>query len=180
MTTDEYVEVIHDWDFNPRDPSWIDLYTTMVCFHSRYAFGDIQFDPSLGYEFAKENWWNPDSGNTAIDDFGEFIRKNYDIVDILPIYLLDHSGLTIRHYPFSCGWDSAPIGFIFMTKEKAREAYGVKYVTKKIRERVRKWLISEIEEYDRYLRGVNLVTKEEAQAMEWQEICREFKWEWIE
>ena len=180
-SSNDYVEVEFDWDYNPRDPDWVgEMYSRMVCFHSRYSFGDFQFDSSLKYEMDKENWWNPSSGHSAIDDFEEYIYKTQDPFVCLPLYLLDHSGLTIRTYPFNDGWDSSPIGFIYMSREKAREALGVKRLSSKARKRIKEWLVSEVEEYDRYLRGVELVTKEEAKDMETREIVREFGWEMIE
>lgn len=43
---------------------------------------------------------------------------------ILPLYLYDHSGLTISTTPFSCQWDSGQVGFIYADKAKARETCG--------------------------------------------------------
>jgi hypothetical protein len=40
---------------------------------------------------------------------------------ILPVYLLDHSGITISTSSFSCPWDSGQVGFIYVTKEKCME-----------------------------------------------------------
>jgi len=54
---------------------------------------------------------------------------------------LDHSGLRISVEPFGDPWDSGQVGFIYATKiEQSRQK------TKEI-------LISEVEEYDRYLSG---------------------------
>lgn len=160
---EKYVEVPYNWDYNPRDPAWVgERLSQMVCFHSRYNFGDFQFDSSLKSEFAKENWWNPSSGNNAFDDFEEFIYKTQDPAVCMPIYLYDHSGLTIRHYPFNCRWDISRLGYIFMSRAKAREALGMQRLSKKALKKIEEWLISEIEEYDRYLRGVRLATEEEA------------------
>ena len=37
---------------------------------------------------------------------------------ILPVYMYDHSGITLSTGPFSCPWDSGQVGFIYVTKEK--------------------------------------------------------------
>lgn len=54
---------------------------------------------------------------------------------------------------FSCPWDSGQVGEILVTKERVREEFGVKRVTKSILERVRETMLSEVEIYDQYLRG---------------------------
>ncbi|SNS23209.1 hypothetical protein SAMN05446037_1006135 [Anaerovirgula multivorans] len=43
---------------------------------------------------------------------------------ILPLYLYDHSGITMSSSPFSCQWDSVQVGWIFCTKERFREETG--------------------------------------------------------
>lgn len=43
---------------------------------------------------------------------------------ILPLYLYDHSGITMRTFPFYCPWDSGQVGWIYTTLEKLVEAYG--------------------------------------------------------
>jgi hypothetical protein len=39
-------------------------------------------------------------------------------VCILPVYMYDHSGITISTGPFSCPWDSGQVGIIYVTKQK--------------------------------------------------------------
>jgi len=119
-------------DEDPENPrtAW-DNFGHMICFHSRYNLGD-KHDMSL--EDAKE------------------LEKSKDVIS-LPLYLYDHSGLTIRTYPFSCPWDSGKIGFVYVTKEEVRKEYSCKLVTKEIKEKVINLLRSEVEEYDNYLTG---------------------------
>jgi len=119
-------------DEDPENPrtAW-DNFGHMICFHSRYNLGD-KHDMSL--EDAKE------------------LEKSKDVIS-LPLYLYDHSGLTIRTYPFSCPWDSGKIGFVYVTKEEVRKEYSCKLVTKEIKEKVINLLRSEVEEYNNYLTG---------------------------
>jgi hypothetical protein len=44
-----------------------------------------------------------------------------DNVEILNLYLYDHSGITISTSPFSCPWDSGQVGFIWTTAERCWE-----------------------------------------------------------
>lgn len=126
------IKIVPDDDpFNPREN---DNLGVMYCGHRRYHLGDKQFH--------------------STDEADEHMREvEKEGAEILPIYMYDHSGVTIRHYPFECQWDSGLVGWIYATKQAIRENFGVKVITKKIRERARKVLLAEIEEYDKYLRG---------------------------
>lgn len=65
---------------------------------------------------------------------------------ILPLYLYDHSGITMRTSKFSCPWDSGQVGWIYATKDTLRKETGYtedelfskdKYRTPKVGERVK-------------------------------------------
>ena len=71
----------------------------------------------------------------------------------MPLYLYDHSGITISTKPFGCPWDSGQIGFITISKDKIRSEYGVKRITKDLLDRVEGYLVSEVKLYDYYLMG---------------------------
>lgn len=116
-----------------------DNFGTMVCFHRRHNLGD------------KHNY-SSDAFNGWAEVKKQIIKDN-DPAIILPVYLYDHSGLTISTTPFSCHWDSGQIGFIFVSKAKVRDEYGKKTISKKLKDQVRKILEGEIETYDQYLRG---------------------------
>lgn len=113
---------------SPRE--WGSSLGTMVCWSKRYTLGD------------KHNF--ADSAD---------LMNSVDIAISLPLYLYDHSGITMSTKPFSCSWDSGQVGWIYVTKEKIKEEYGVKKITKKILEQVTKVLISEVQNYDQYLTG---------------------------
>jgi hypothetical protein len=65
---------------------------------------------------------------------------------ILPVYLYDHSGVTISTRPFSCPWDSGQVGFIYVTRETCEET-GENF------DAAEKILKAEIETLDQYLTG---------------------------
>ena len=126
-------------DEEPENPRTNDHSDTMICFHKRYSLGDKH-----DYKYEDYGGW---------EEFEKQLIKDFDPVEIRPLYMYDHSGLTISSSPFSCPWDSGKIGFILMGKKQARECYMTKRITKEIRERVNKYLNASIEEYDNYLRG---------------------------
>jgi hypothetical protein len=100
---------------------------TMVCWHRRYDLGD----------------------NQPREHPQEFLRDlQRKRCEIMPIYLYDHSGLSISTSGFSCPWDSGQVGFIYMTPEQGRKEFGRKW-----REAARRCMRAEVSEYDSYLRG---------------------------
>lgn len=85
----------------------------------------------------------------------EELREIYNDPDniALPVFMYEHSGITINTSGFSCGWDSGQVGIVYMTKAQAVENWGKKIVTAKVREAAIKCLKAEIEELDNYLTG---------------------------
>jgi hypothetical protein len=103
----------------------------MIFFHRKYNFGD-------DHKFTPET-------------LKQFIQKQG--VVSLPVYMYDHSGITIRTYPFSCPWDSGQIGYIYATADDIKENYNVKKVREHHRVKAEKLLEQEIEHLDHILRG---------------------------
>lgn len=131
---------------NPRE--WCNI-GTMICFHRRYTLGDKTDLTSTGF-----NSW---------DQLETYLEKNLKAVICLPIYMYDHSGITVSTSPFSCPWDSGQIGFIYVTKEtikkqttyrKSKKHYtDIKRISKKQLNYVKDMLENEVKTYDQYLRG---------------------------
>lgn len=117
-------------DSDPINPREWDNLGTMVCWHRSYSLGD------------KHSFETPDDAWQEI--------KN-DIV--LPLYLYDHSGITMNTGGFSCPWDSGRVGYIYVSLEKVRKEYGWKQITKKRREKILEYLRGEVATYDDFLTG---------------------------
>ena len=137
------VEIKQDEDpVDPRKDS--DHLGRMYCWHSRYDLGD---EKPKGY--------------TPEDFLKEYTDENSLI---LPLVLLDHSGITIKvgrefscdpgEWEFSCdpgGWDTSKVGWIVVTNEGIEKEYGKKIPD--AREKAREVLRGEVEVYDQYLTG---------------------------
>jgi len=124
-----HIDIYQDPDpENPRD--WENV-GTMICQHRRYKLGDLT---RMSFESAKEVYGK-------------------DNMLYLPLYLYDHSGITMSTKPFSCPWDSGKVGYIFVTEEKVREQWNCKHITEKIRKAVYTTLEAEVKLYDYYLTG---------------------------
>jgi hypothetical protein len=120
---------------SPRD--W-DNFGRMICFHGRYNLGDNKNIKSSAFESWAELEKHLISEGAAV---------------ILPLYLYDHSGLTMRTSPFSCPWDSGQVGFIYCTREDIKKNWNVRKPTGRYLARAKCLLQSEVEIYDQYLRG---------------------------
>lgn len=70
---------------------------------------------------------------------------------ILPLYLYDHSGITMNTGGFSCPWDSGQVGWIYADHDMTKKEYGE--VTPETLAKAESLLQSEVEEYDYYLTG---------------------------
>ena len=132
--------VIRDEDTtNPRKA--FDNFGRMVCGHRRYSMGDdFSFNPDYFDSWAEVE---------------KYYRDNEDAAVILPVYLLDHSGLSVSTKPFSCHYDSGRIGFIYATAAAVLEHFPASAVPSESDafEAARKRLEAEVETYDAYLSG---------------------------
>jgi len=70
---------------------------------------------------------------------------------ILPLFLYDHSGITMNTTGFSCPWDSGQVGWIYAAEDDIVKEYGS--LTPENMEKARTLLQGEVEYYDHYLRG---------------------------
>jgi len=122
------VKVLYDEDpINPRK-DW-DNVTVMVHWHRRYELGDKRIE-SCGKD--------------------ELIAKCQEegdpILAILPLYLLDHSGLSVSTGSFSCMFDSGHVGWVYINKSKAEEMMGMTANWEEV-------IKGDVKTYDDYLTG---------------------------
>ena len=143
---------------NPRKDC--EPFGTFAGGHHRYDIFDVEIEDvyDLAREVAKTCGQKDGSFlNRALEDerIGQeaILNKIEKVAVLLPVYMYDHSGITIATTPFSCRWDSGQVGWIFVTKDKIRNEYGVKNITKKTVDRMRWYLNGEIKVLDAYVRG---------------------------
>ena len=92
------VAVEYDPDpYNPRK-EFDYLGTVVLVDRCRYNFGDEA---------------------ASVEELREIYEDPANIA--LPVFMYDHSGITINTTGFSCRWDSGQVGIIYMTKAKAAE-----------------------------------------------------------
>lgn len=179
-----HLRVVSDHDAeNPRNDCNFGI---MACVkHRNYELGDKEFTFSDGEEFMNnlaqeidptfedtKDYWESGLGwqqcqNKHPGDFRaagkmadeRILARRSKILAkavILPLYLYDHSGISMRtntSYPFNCPWDAGGAGIIYATPAMIREEYSCKTITKDRRNKVADLLQSEVETYDMYLTG---------------------------
>ena len=124
------IEVIQEND--PQSPREWDNLGKMICFHGRYDLGDKHDYRSNDY-----SGWSEQRKD---------IEKKENVCVMLPLYLYDHSGITISTSSFDCRWDSGQVGFIFVSKYKIKKE-GIDET------KVEEYLKGEVKTYDQYLTG---------------------------
>lgn len=123
-------------DENAYSPREDDNVTTMVCFHKRYSLGDTHNVSSDTYE----SW----------EEMEEAIREEYSVLAIKPLFMYEHSGITISTSSFSCRFDSGRLGFVMITKDSLMKMCGHTDFTE---EELDKMIEGEVKTYDNYLQG---------------------------
>jgi hypothetical protein len=141
-----YTIEIHQDEFPPNPREWDNL-GRMLCAHRRYDLGDYLEIAAPGWSKGWDTWFQ---GWGEIEDA---IWKEFDAAAVLPLYMYDHSGITIRTYPFSCRWDSGQIGFVYATRKDVMREFSRKRMSRKLRKKVEGILQAEVKTYDSYVRG---------------------------
>ena len=131
LSNNRKLKIIRERD--PESPREWDNNGLMVCFHSEYNLGD------------KHKFGSPQEFRDWMEEQGD------DIIACLPLYLYEHSDMTISTKPFSCSLESGQVGWIIATRDTL-ESGGHNVDDLEIK-KVEIWLRGEVETYDQFLRG---------------------------
>ncbi len=78
-----------------------------------------------------------------------------------PLYMIDHSGISLSLEPFECLWDSGQVGTVHVNKRQTVKyaqgpdgTHNVPVIAEVNREDALKYAQSEVKTYDQYVRGV--------------------------
>jgi hypothetical protein len=142
----EAIEIFQDeYPDNPR--SWDNL-GHILNFHDKYNLGDenttkSKFEDSLNYTTeAHEQWKTVDKW----EDVEKYLREERGAVNILPLMVYEHSGITMYVGTTGDRWDSSRVGYIYTTEERIQK-WGAELKD------VDMILRGEVETMDKYLRG---------------------------
>ena len=168
---------------------------TLKCWHRRYNLGDELegFDREYdGPEFYRDllralslhpsdfevlypegHEWAGEVDEDATDDAIRCVVNKHYL--ILPVYLYDHSGLSMSTGSRSCRWDSGQVGYIYVSLAAALDSQSIKHddlpdpalwemtfphrdkdghvVSRTLRDKVTRYLEAEVRDYSSYLEG---------------------------
>jgi len=124
-------------DTDAQSPRENDNLGVMATWHRGYRLGDAQpkCDPQE---------WHDDADNVPEGSV------------VLPLYLMDHGGLSMSTGDYGDRWDSGRVGWIVATPDKIRECHMLAAdaeITAEIRASAERTLKSEVAEYSDYLEG---------------------------
>lgn len=164
------VRIVMDQD--PMSPREWDNAGRMICWHNNYNLGDdhdydcADFLRQLAFEADSDcedtvDYLEGEAWTELFDEFGsEHANRQIDgkvayLIEstvregyvILPLYLMDHSGITMSTGAFSCPWDSGQVGWIICDNETIEREFNDD------RDLAEKCLESEVSVYDDYLTG---------------------------
>lgn len=124
VETDNWAVSIHQ-DPHPADPrEGGGNFSTIVDWHKDYDFGEEKIERGV---YANE-----------FEALKHHLPKDIENYIYLPIYLLDHTVLRLNTTGFRSSWDSAQVGWIYISKEDAEEWIGKDYSVEEVKERLRK------------------------------------------
>ncbi len=144
-----------EYDPEPESPrDWCNL-GTMYCEHRRYKLGDSNAKDKLIEDIRNSPKYRAGWEDKYDFTYGAGLMKMAELCGfiILPLYLYDHSGITMNTTGFSCPWDSGMVGFIYVTRDDALAELGVSRLTEKGRKRIEGMLRGEVATYDQFIRG---------------------------
>ena len=121
-------------DLDPESPRTWDNIGIIHVAHRSYYIGDVNHNDAESIHEAERE-----------------AKKNGDIC--LPLYMYDHSGITIALTPFHCRWDSGQVGFVQIPRKKMLEEFSRKIFTSKLKQKGRQIAEGEVETLDTYIRG---------------------------
>ena len=121
--------------------------STILYGHNHYTIGEVSIS-----EWEGEFYDRYDREPASWKDWAMFVREHRDAICIKPVYMYDHSGITISTGPFSCPWDSGQVGIIYTTQAIIDKNWA-HCKTQPTMEDIDRGLESEIDVYDQYLRG---------------------------
>lgn len=118
-----------------------DMVGMMACNHRRYDLGDPKVNALIPWD-SFSSWGEVEA----------YITETFKPVLILPLYLYDHSGLSMQTqmHGYHGAWDCGQVGYIFTTEKWLKDVIGLDPTDL---ERLTKILLAEVESYSHYLNG---------------------------
>lgn len=125
---------------SPRE--WDNLGSFYTTKNNRYIEREISI-----YDYERDEEF--DFGSDADNDIERLSKLGYIAI---PVSIYDHSSWTV-FTGVASGWDSGCIGFYVVSREKIREYFGCKRISKKLLVKVISIMVEEVKTFDRFVQG---------------------------
>jgi len=103
------------------------------------------------YDQAAYDRWESSDQNPS--DYDKILVKFDKYYIHKPVYVYEHSGITISTQPFSCQWDSGTLGIAICAKDEYIKAYGFPRLTAKRTADAMAHLDSQVQYFDDLIQG---------------------------
>jgi hypothetical protein len=145
LNNGEVIEIFQDE--NPDDPRSWDNLGHLINFHDRYNLGDENTSKSkLEDEMNADKEYGDETYFEKWADVERYLIEKRGAINVLPLMLHDHSGLSMYVGTTGDRWDSMPVGYIYTTEERIQK-WGAQLKD------VDMILRGEVDTMDKYLRG---------------------------
>ena len=128
---------------------------TLAYKHSRYDFtgADVIADPI--------DWLADKLGLPEVDDYSNDVLQKieasfFDTANgfvAIPVFMYEHSGVTISSGSFNCRFDSGKLGYFYTSFDRIKELFVIDVVDDEAIERARKNLEVELKVFASYVEG---------------------------
>jgi len=140
---------------NPRE--WCNLGTLALnnasCADESISSTDDLYENLLEHEETRP-WIAQDQDYCGYSIDHDKAQKNLEKkYIILPVYKYEHGNVCYNTSGFSCPWDSGINGFIYVSKDKVREEYGIKNISPEWVQRIKDYLKDEVETFSNAMSG---------------------------
>jgi len=146
------VDIYPDLDSECGNPREYDNLGVMYCEHRNYVLGDMDSKYTPEIDVVREAIRELQERGYGMDRLERYLRVALGATCVLPLYLFDHSGLSMTTCAAEFAvwdaqrWDWGQVGII-CDSARTRELTGVEVAD------VEAQLVSEVAQYDAYLHG---------------------------
>jgi len=120
---------------------------TLACMHRDYTLGNKRVTDDIKF-FQELLHTEEEDGQTLKDRF-EASEKYIS----LPLYIYDHSGISMSTSFIGDRWDTSQVGYIYITRAQARKNFQSKRLSKKLIAQIKQEMIDFVRLYSAYLSG---------------------------
>lgn len=132
---------------------------------ARYYWSFFQSSKDIKYQVYEENenitWLVDDIIDCLSNKDKWYLLEKHANIIALPLYVYEHSGITMNCCGFSDRWDTSYVGWIYTDRDTVlgtggslkRNGKYVKITKRNWKEAAYEWMEGEVKEYDMYLQG---------------------------